>query len=153
MNPRMRLAATKIPRPVPISVLVACAFAVAILPAVPDTASAAAGAAVAGAAKSTPTRAKKRELTTCPGAKLAQVTVSPLPGTPDASPQSQISFLGTSASQLHSIHVIGSVSGRHAGRLRSYDSATGASFLPSTPFAAGGAGNVCGRGGGGQSVH
>ena len=67
----------------------------------------------------------------------ATVTISPLPGTPTALPQTQISFLGASASSLSSISVVGSSSGRHGGRLRSYSSATGSSFLPGKPFTPG----------------
>jgi hypothetical protein len=61
-------------------------------------------------------------------------TISPLPGTPDAMPSTQISFLGVAASELHDISVVGSRSGSHAGRLRSYATATGASFLPLRGF-------------------
>ena len=63
--------------------------------------------------------------------------VSPLPGTPDADPGTQISFLGVPASRLRDIVVSGSESGRHAGRLRDYSTHTGGSFLPSDPFVAG----------------
>jgi len=70
-------------------------------------------------------------------ASAASVTISPLPGTPTALPQTQISFLGASARSLSAISVVGSSSGRHGGRLRSYASATGASFLPSKPFTPG----------------
>jgi Arylsulfotransferase (ASST) len=65
------------------------------------------------------------------------VTISPLPGTPEAMPQTQISFLGAPAGALGSISVVGSRSGHHTGRLRSYSSATGASFLPSRGFTPG----------------
>jgi hypothetical protein len=71
------------------------------------------------------------------GARAAGVTISPLPGTPAAMPRTQISFLGASASTLSAISVVGSSSGRHRGRLRSYASATGTSFLPSNPFSPG----------------
>src|ERR1700676_3654861 len=67
----------------------------------------------------------------------ATVTISPAAGTPTAMPQTQISFLGASAATLSSLSVVGSKSGRHGGRLRSYASRTGASFLPSKPFIAG----------------
>ncbi len=67
----------------------------------------------------------------------ASVTVSPLPGTPTALPGTQISFLGAPAEALSAISVVGSASGRHRGRLRSYSSAAGASFLPSKPFTPG----------------
>jgi hypothetical protein len=65
------------------------------------------------------------------------VAVSPQPGTPDASPGTQISFLGTAATQVSNVHVVGSHSGSHAGALRAYSTGTGESFLPSHPFAAG----------------
>ena len=68
-----------------------------------------------------------------PAATAARVTISPLPGTPDVMPQTQISFLGAPAATLGSISVVGSISGRHRGRLRSYASAPGASFLPRRP--------------------
>ena len=70
-------------------------------------------------------------------ASAASVTISPLAGTPTALPGTQISFLGASAKALSAISVVGSSSGRHSGRLRSYSSATGASFVPSKPFAPG----------------
>jgi Arylsulfotransferase (ASST) len=70
-------------------------------------------------------------------ASAATVTISPLPGTPTALPQTQISFLGAAASTLSAVSVVGSSSGRHSGRLHSYASATGASFVPSRPFTPG----------------
>jgi Arylsulfotransferase (ASST) len=70
-------------------------------------------------------------------AAAAGVVISPLPGTVTATPQTQISFLGAGASSLSGIYVAGSSSGRHRGRLRSYASATGTSFVPSKPFAPG----------------
>ena len=75
-------------------------------------------------------------LTLTASAGATGVSVSPLPGTPTAMPHTQISFLGASASSLSSISVVGSRSGKHGGRLRSYASLTGASFLPSKPFLA-----------------
>jgi hypothetical protein len=65
------------------------------------------------------------------------VTLSPLNGTPDASPDTQISFLGVPAGQIADVSVDGSRSGSHSGKLRSYASATGASFLPSRGFTQG----------------
>jgi hypothetical protein len=67
-------------------------------------------------------------------ASAPQVVVSPLPGTPDASPDNQISFLGANASELHNVLVKGSSSATHSGKLDSYSSATGASFVPARPF-------------------
>jgi hypothetical protein len=57
------------------------------------------------------------------------LTISPLPGTPDASPHTQISFLGISPSEIHDVAVIGSRSGSHRGRLEPYASEPGASFV------------------------
>jgi hypothetical protein len=65
------------------------------------------------------------------------LALSPLNGTPDASPRTQISFLGVPASEIAQISVVGSRSGRHSGRLESYASSPGASFLPSRPFTQG----------------
>jgi hypothetical protein len=70
-------------------------------------------------------------------ALASTVIISPLAGTPTAMPKTQISFLGASANSLRSISVVGSSSGRHGGRLRSYSSTTGASFVPSRHFTAG----------------
>ncbi len=65
------------------------------------------------------------------------VTVSPLAGSRDATPQTQISFLGVPAGELSAISVVGSSTGAHGGRLAPYSQGGGASFLPSRPFAAG----------------
>lgn len=70
-------------------------------------------------------------------AQANPVTVSPLPGTPDASPSTQISFLGGQGAQVFDVQVVGSRSGVHNGRLRAYSTGTGFSFLPSRPFQAG----------------
>jgi hypothetical protein len=65
------------------------------------------------------------------------VAVSPLPGTADASPSTQISFLGGLGTRVGRVRVVGSLSGVHAGVLRAYSTVTGASFLPARPFVAG----------------
>jgi hypothetical protein len=65
------------------------------------------------------------------------VAISPSNGTPDASPYTQVSFLDVPASQIRGVSVVGSVSGRHTGRVLAYASAPGGSFLPSRPFAQG----------------
>lgn len=67
----------------------------------------------------------------------AAFTLSPLNGTPDASPVTQISFLGASAGEITDMSVRGSRSGSHSGRLHSYLSALGASFVPAHPFTEG----------------
>lgn len=65
------------------------------------------------------------------------VAVSPAPGTPDASPATQVSFLGPSGTTVEHITVLGSRSGSHSGVLRRYSTGTGESFLPTRGFAAG----------------
>lgn len=65
---------------------------------------------------------------------LPWVTVSPLNGTPDAAPGSQISFLGAPAADISQVIVRGTRSGLHAGKLEAYATGTGASFVPSHPF-------------------
>jgi hypothetical protein len=62
------------------------------------------------------------------------VTVSPLPGTTDASATTQISFLGLRGTRVADVQVLGSHSGPHAGVLRAYSTGTGESFLPAKPF-------------------
>jgi hypothetical protein len=65
------------------------------------------------------------------------VTVSPLPGTPDASPATQISFLGGPGTKVSDVHVVGSHSGSHGGSLGAYSTGTGESFVPTHRFAEG----------------
>jgi len=65
------------------------------------------------------------------------VTVSPLPGTPDASPATQIGFLGGAGTKVSDVHVVGSHSGNHGGSLRAYSTGTGESFLPQHRFVEG----------------
>ncbi|HEY2216835.1 MAG TPA: arylsulfotransferase family protein [Solirubrobacteraceae bacterium] len=70
-------------------------------------------------------------------ADVSSVAVSPQPGTPDASPSTQISFLGPAGTKVSDVKVSGSQSGAHTGVLRAYSTDTGESFLPSHPFRAG----------------
>jgi hypothetical protein len=77
-----------------------------------------------------------------PKADLAEgqansVAVSPLPGTEDASPSTQISFLGGLDLKVANVSVVGSRSGNHPGKLEPYSTGTGESFVPNTPFQAG----------------
>jgi hypothetical protein len=67
----------------------------------------------------------------------AGLSVSPLPGSYDASPQTQISLLGAAPSALGGVRVSGSSSGSHPGALRGYSQGDGASFVPARPFRAG----------------
>ena len=63
--------------------------------------------------------------------------MSPLSGSRDASPRTQISFLGVPAGALTVLSVRGSRTGAHSGRLAAYSQGNGASFLPDRPFAEG----------------
>ncbi len=65
------------------------------------------------------------------------VTISPLPGSRDATPQTQISFLGVPSGELNVLSVSGSRTGPHSGQLLAYSTGEGASFVPSHPFAEG----------------
>jgi len=68
---------------------------------------------------------------------VAGVTVSPQPGTPDASPTTQISLLGTAPANILAVRARGARSGVHRGVLRAYSSGDGASFVPRRRFAQG----------------
>ncbi len=70
-------------------------------------------------------------------AKSNSIAVSPLPGTEDASPYTQISFLGEPGTTVTDVSVVGSHSGEHSGRLERYSTGTGESFVPNKPFLAG----------------
>ena len=71
------------------------------------------------------------------GTAAGAITVSPLPGTPDASPATQISFLGSAGTSVLAVQVRGSRSGLHSGRLERYSTGTGESLIPARPFMAG----------------
>jgi hypothetical protein len=70
-------------------------------------------------------------------AQANAVAVSPLPGTEDASPDTQISFLGEPGTTVADVSVVGSRSGNHSGKLKRYSTGTGMSFIPNSPFRAG----------------
>jgi hypothetical protein len=70
-------------------------------------------------------------------ARANAVAVSPLPGTEDASPSTQISFLGGAGTKVSNVSVVGSRSGNHPGKVKPYSTGTGASFVPNRPFQAG----------------
>ncbi len=71
------------------------------------------------------------------GAGAPVVTVSPLPGTPDASPNTQISVLGVAPARLSSIRVTGSSSGLLRGAFHAYSGRRGASFVLRRPLTQG----------------
>jgi hypothetical protein len=62
------------------------------------------------------------------------VDVSPAPETDTANPNTQISFLGVPAAQIHAVSVVGQRSGYHSGHLHGYSQGDGASFVPGSPF-------------------
>ncbi len=63
--------------------------------------------------------------------------VMPFPGTPDASPQTQIVLAAVAPLQVQALSVRGSTSGTHAGRLDTMRGGTGSAFVVRRPFAAG----------------
>jgi hypothetical protein len=103
--------------------------------AVTDAAAAGGGIAAAAASASAPSCAPTTLNSSA--IKAGSVTVSPLSGSRDATPATQISFLGVPARALSHISVIGSASGAHPGRLLAYSQGDGASFVPKRPFAEG----------------
>jgi hypothetical protein len=73
-----------------------------------------------------------------PGVALAAATpagldVLPFPGTPDASPRTQLDFPGVVPSALEQVVATGSISGSHPGSIRG-NAGQGAAFFPSRPF-------------------
>ena len=70
-------------------------------------------------------------------ASHSKLTISPAQGTPDASPQTQVSVLGVEPQRIRSVKVTGSVTGKHRGSMHDYSGSRGASFIPDRPFAQG----------------
>ena len=62
--------------------------------------------------------------------------VLPFPGTPDASPGSQIGFPALAPSELRAVTVRGSRSGSHTGRLIGLPDGRGSAFVPDRAFTA-----------------
>ncbi len=62
------------------------------------------------------------------------VDVSPEPGTDTANPDTQISFLGTSVTNIQDVSVVGSKSGYHQGHVYGYFQGDGGSFVPDKPL-------------------
>ncbi len=73
------------------------------------------------------------------------IAVSPLPGSYDASPRTQISLLGAPPGALSAVSASGSQSGTHSGKLIAYSQRDGASFVPSRAFNPGETVTVRGR--------
>ena len=67
----------------------------------------------------------------------ASLAVMPFPGTPDASPRTQVIFSSLSPGELRSVSVGGSLSGPHAGRLSALPDGAGTAFVPARRFSPG----------------
>ena len=67
----------------------------------------------------------------------AALAVIPFPGTPDASPESQIIFSLLGRSAIRRVTVSGTSSGPHPGRLTVLPGGAGTAFLPTRPFTPG----------------
>jgi hypothetical protein len=89
------------------------------------------GAGLAGLLWPSPTDSASRTYA------VAGLDVLPFPGTPDASPQSLITFPALSPSDFESVSVRGSSSGVHAGQLSELPRRRGTTFTPRRAFAAG----------------
>jgi hypothetical protein len=63
--------------------------------------------------------------------------VIPFPGTPDASPKTQIILSSLAPADVVSLSVRGSLSGRHAGHLVALPAGAGTAFVPARPFSPG----------------
>jgi arylsulfotransferase ASST len=64
----------------------------------------------------------------------AGLDVQPFPGTPDASPKTDVSFPNLEPGQLRSVTVSGSRSGQHRGTLHALPDGRGTAFTPARPF-------------------
>ena len=69
--------------------------------------------------------------------RILPLTISPAPGTPDASPATQISILGVAPDRIRSVRVSGSSSGSHGGAFHAYSGRRGASFVLRRPLVQG----------------
>jgi len=101
-----------------------------------------------GAPRCVPSRLNASAL--LPGTPL---TVSPLPGSLDASPTTQISLLGAPASAISDVRVSGSSTNAHSGHLEPYSQGDGASVVLSKPFREGETVSVRGRVSSAGAVH
>ena len=64
-------------------------------------------------------------------------SVIPFPGTPDASPRTQVIFSAVSRADIASVSVTGSHTGAHAGRLLTLPDSAGTAFVPTRRFGTG----------------
>jgi hypothetical protein len=72
---------------------------------------------------------------TAEASSVGDLSVVPFPGTPDASPKSQIIFLSLRMPAISSVSVRGSRSGWHSGHLVDLPDRGGTAFVPGRPFA------------------
>jgi hypothetical protein len=72
-----------------------------------------------------------------PAAGTPALHVIPFPGTPDASPSSQIIFSSLRPSDLKTVTVIGSSTGVHTGHIKALPDGAGTAFLPHSAFTPG----------------
>jgi Arylsulfotransferase (ASST) len=94
-------------------------------------------AALAGGRRALPNSANAPDAEALAEAASDPLNVNPFPGTPDASPQSQIIFSALARSDLASVDVQGSRSGLHLGRLITLPDQAGVAFVPNRPFTPG----------------
>ncbi len=109
-------------------------LALVLAPALALALSAGAAAATGGASVAAGPRCTPSRLNISAALAGSRVTVSPAPGSRDASPATQISFLLVPGASVSDVHVVGSRSGPHPGRLAAYSLGDGASFLPRSEF-------------------
>lgn len=76
----------------------------------------------------------RASLTQWSGGSDRGLHVIPFPGTPDASPITQVIFSSLVPSEVRSVRVVGSLSGRHAGHLVWLPDGSGTAFVPDHPF-------------------
>jgi hypothetical protein len=68
------------------------------------------------------------------GRPPARLAVIPFPGTPDASPRSQVILSALRPSEVLRVRVVGSRTGLHTGRLSPLPGGAGSAFVPARPF-------------------
>jgi hypothetical protein len=66
--------------------------------------------------------------------RAAGLHMIPFPGTPDATPHTEIVFSSLAPGNLTSVAVVGSRSGSHPGRLEQLPDRAGVAFVPDRPF-------------------
>jgi len=114
-----------------VAAVVACAAGLALV-----ATSAGAGVRRTRAAGSTGTNGRPTAIR-LPGAAGPGLNVIPFPGTPDASPRSEVIFSSLRPGALRGVRVVGSRSGWHRGAVSALPAGAGTAFKPNRPFLAG----------------